>query len=1197
MPTSRRDFRRRIGTTLIAGFLVLVSVCTARATAINLEFEYDPSKLSLETSGGFTDVSLPECDFVYRAGAPALPIFAEQLVLPEGTIATAVSAISSRSERFPCGRVRPVQRPSILGLAGMSAQRPVKSEPDPSIYEGTNLFPGDLVSFRGTGRFGEFQVAALEIHPVQYDPVTQEIIIHTRIEVSLELELGPLSWKRQRVPSEFSRSADKIARETMIADEPAPIPPKGYASDIDPDSYQYVIITESAQGSAYTAYSNWKQTKGVPAIVKTVEWIESAYSGRDLQEKIRNFIKDARTQWGTSYVLLGGDIDAVPFRSTWAFDCEAGLHPLENDIPCDLYYSDLDGSWDANANDLFGEVADSIDLYPDVFVGRLPTRNASQATAVLNKLFAYEKTPEMGYTTEAFFFAEVLWNDPFTDSGIGKDMIADRHFGALEPIERQYETLGNETVTSVINYLNWGPHLANHAGHGNQNSLGCANGYLNRSDASALDNGPRYFVLFSIGCWTAAIDYYCIAEDFVNNPDGGAIAYVGNSRYGWSMPGNPGRGYSDLFDSDFYGAIMSEGLTKFGEAISWAKIRRIPYSRDENIYRCHQYQLTLLGDPEMYCHTEEIREISLDVPSSVPSGISHFTASVTDSLGPVEDARLCLSGYGVYQVGITDISGQVVFNLEAPESGILTMTATAPNHWFAQESLPVTSSGAFVTVTSVHADDDSLAPSDGTGDGEISPGETIELRLTVSNCGHDVLNDLNGSLFSEDQFVSISDSWASFGTIDPGGDTTNQSPFVIAVSDSCPSNRVIQFSVRFVDGADTLCTRPLHLEVTSPKPKFRHYYAKEIIGDGDGIVEPEETIELSVAVTNQGTGDLNWMDATLTTLSPTFTVNSSYASADTCVLPGQFSALTPAFEVYVKSSPVQTFYGQFKLDFTHDEGAHSDTFLLGVGTAGLSDDMENGENGWTHSGTQDLWHLSQYRSHSGSKSWYCGNPGSRLYYNNSDASLFSPFFVIPENPRLSFWSYFDIPVYGTDGLYIEIYNYGEWDVLDYLGSGGALDSTLFLCGWAEYICDLSEYPRGSTVRARFRMVSDTEDREEGFYIDDVSVYSASTTQARDLPAVAVPEDVMLSSSWPNPFYRDVCWELALPEPAYVDAGVYDIRGRLVRKLESHFFNSGDHSIVWDGLDNDGKSAASGIYFLEVSANDGRLVRKVVRIRK
>jgi len=43
--------------------------------------------------------------------------------------------------------------------------------------------------------------------------------------------------------------------------------------------------------------------------------------------------------------------------------------------------------------------------------------------------------------------------------------------------------------------------------------------------------------------------------------------------------------------------------------------------------------------------------------------------------------------------------------------------------------------------------------------------------------------------------------------------------------------------------------------------------------------------------------------------------------------------------------------------------------------------------------------------------------------------------------------------------------------------------------------------------------------------------------------------------------------------------VYDIAGRLVRKLASGFEPAGTHEVMWDGTTRDGGYARAGVYFI------------------
>jgi len=50
-------------------------------------------------------------------------------------------------------------------------------------------------------------------------------------------------------------------------------------------------------------------------------------------------------------------------------------------------------------------------------------------------------------------------------------------------------------------------------------------------------------------------------------------------------------------------------------------------------------------------------------------------------------------------------------------------------------------------------------------------------------------------------------------------------------------------------------------------------------------------------------------------------------------------------------------------------------------------------------------------------------------------------------------------------------------------------------------------------------------------------------------------------------------------------GVFDVKGRLVRRLIDRGHDAGRHSIMWDGADDRGRPVPSGIYFLRIEIGD------------
>ncbi|MBN2171738.1 MAG: T9SS type A sorting domain-containing protein [Candidatus Krumholzibacteriota bacterium] len=1187
MPQSRRPLVR-----LLALAAALLAAAPAAAETMTITLDYPASALDLAEREGFILASLPGCQLLAEPGAPALPVLSEQVLLPAGTRAVGLRATSLAARRLPCAPPRPAQAPAILGPVGVEREAPALAPPDAAIYGGDRAWPAELALLRGTGRLRGLAVAGCEVRPVQYDPVRGELILHERVRLEITLAAdtrAPLAIGRE---GDMDRLARTLAARRLRGGEALAAPrAAGEAEALDPAAPQYLIITEEAQRAAWEEYAAWKTAKGVPAQVFTTEWIWGAYPAADLAASIRAFIIASVAAHGSSYVLLAGDDHIVPSRIAWAFDCEAGFYDNENEIRADLYFSDLDGTWDADGDGLHGEVTDDVDLYPDVLVGRAPTDDLGDAQAMVGKFLGYERDAAAGHAMDAFFFAEVLWTNPFTDSGIGKDMMAARSFADYEPVDRQYETLGNLSPSSVIDALNAGAHLTNHAGHANYSVMGCGADYLYRSDADALHNAPYFHVLFSIGCWSAAFDENCIAEHFATNGNGGSIAFVGNSRYGWGSPGNPGWGYSETYDSDFYAAILDEGLTQFGAAVVWPKILRVPFSQDGNVYRWHEYQVNLLGDPEMACHTAPITDLVVTAPASVPAGGADFTIEARDAAGPAAGLRACLAGGGVYLAGLTDAAGQLRFTLAAGPSQALTLTVSGPNHPASQQPVMAVGDEPFLALASLTVDDDAAPPSAGNGDGEAGPGEVIELWPVLRNWGALAAPGVTGTLVAAHPDVFVLQGDADLGTVPAGAVAGLDAPLVIQLATGTPVGAPLGLRLDLADTGGGAWSVPLPLRQSWPVARFERYAVSEIAGDGDGVAEPGETVAVTVWVRNEGSGTLRGLTAGLASGDPCLDVLQGAAACAQDLPPGAMAPLAPDFTVMIGAGCPLPGYTELDLSFAWDDGADADAFLLAVGEPGLADDMESGAPGWTHGGVNDRWHLSTERAHSGVTSWYCGDPTGMTYPDNASAWLATPAFVAPEDATVSFWSWFDVTIYGTDGLFVEVEDGGDWRVLDYLGSGGALDSMLFICGWAARVYDL-DLDAGQTARVRFRLETDGSGHDEGFYVDDVTVGGGGG------PATAAPEipaTLRLSRAWPNPLPGATQWRLTLPAPAAVTARVFDARGRLVSTLAEGLLGGGEHQLRWEGADTAGRPAPAGVYFLRVRAGGETAVRKIVKL--
>jgi PKD repeat protein len=94
----------------------------------------------------------------------------------------------------------------------------------------------------------------------------------------------------------------------------------------------------------------------------------------------------------------------------------------------------------------------------------------------------------------------------------------------------------------------------------------------------------------------------------------------------------------------------------------------------------------------------------------------------------------------------------------------------------------------------------------------------------------------------------------------------------------------------------------------------------------------------------------------------------------------------------------------------------------------------------------------------------------------------------------------------------------------------------------------------------------------------------------------LPVRVALGVNRPNPFNPATVIPFALPVAGRVQLEIYDVRGRLVRRLLDDSLPAGFHTVTWDGRDQVGHGAASGIYFSMLRAGSAEITRKMTLLR-
>ena len=87
------------------------------------------------------------------------------------------------------------------------------------------------------------------------------------------------------------------------------------------------------------------------------------------------------------------------------------------------------------------------------------------------------------------------------------------------------------------------------------------------------------------------------------------------------------------------------------------------------------------------------------------------------------------------------------------------------------------------------------------------------------------------------------------------------------------------------------------------------------------------------------------------------------------------------------------------------------------------------------------------------------------------------------------------------------------------------------------------------------------------------------------------------SAHPNPFNPSTTIAFELPRAAAVSLDIYDLQGRLVRRLlDESPYVTGSHKQVWDGRDGEGRATSSGVYFYRFTAGDQKRVGKLTLLK-
>jgi len=896
-----------------------LSLSTTAGNAVNLNLEIDAVGLKPAESWGnnYKTAGLPGGDKLMpgstgEIGEPEIPSLTTLIAIPDQAGVT-VTAHYESYEIIDDIDLLPVQTPMPEG----GFDGPATFAKDINAYSQNEFYPEILAEAGEPMIMRDVRIVQIAVYPVQYNPVTRQMKVYRDLSIDISYEGEVVNPKTTR--ANYISEAFLPLYRSMIAnfDE--------YMTTLTTTEVKrggILIVTPNLSGylwkNAMAEIANWKRKKGYDVALVTTNDVTA--NGRPTQTQMKTYLQTAYNTWEVppEFVYLVGDedINIIP------------------DYPYSYYVSDHQYA-----------CLDGTDWIPDVAVSRVSVDNLNELNTWIAKTLKYERDPDIsidpGYWKRAIMVAGaqqtvtcpwiVLWaRERLLMHGFTHiDTVFDR--GSDPP-----DNLITNPITAGVGYINY---------RGWAGASGWYDPSYNVSSLNQCQNINKPGVMTSIVCGTGDFgdgSYDpCFGETWIRM--GSATAPRGGpSFFGCTDHGTHTK-WNNPISFGLYNAFLEEGAYHFGIAVIAGKMTQyMNYPRDLSTIQKYFHTYNALGDPELEMRLTTPISLTVNHLTEVGEGESHLEVRVMDEFDNyVENAYVTLvRGAGesesFFSVAKTDAYGMAHLDMPTDSLGTLDLTVTGRDLNPYMATVNMVQADMSVGYTTFTIDDDMNGASKGNGDGQINPGETIELGVELKNFGSTTTaENAYADLFElYDGQLAIHNNYVTYGNIAPGQVASGYGKFIFTVLPNVTnSDELILRLEPSADNYDNFWLSLIHLPVVAPSFEISNIQ----ISDNNRL-DPGETVDMTITLENIGGLDAEGLTGTLKTTDGYIQIGSAAAGFGDIDVDGTGNNSATPFSVTVHEA---TFEGKsipFILDLTSADGVmYQVTFNLVVGAITASD--------------------------------------------------------------------------------------------------------------------------------------------------------------------------------------------------------------------------------------------------------------------
>ena len=1094
---------------------------------------------SVKTEKGiFYELSIPDYGYSNHIGDPKLPMLRKLIEIPFGATVNVkvVDYIETEYKLSDYGiseKLMPAQPPVSKDLN----KKLPDFEYNSITYSSNQYNSDDLVDVNIIGTMRGVRIGRLDIAPVRYNPVTNTIKIYNDIKVEITFNDADITKTMYEKKKNYSPYFESMYSNQLV----------NYKTSAAKDALttypvKYVIVSPITFQSQLQPFIQWKTKKGFKVIEAYTNDSQVGTTTTSIKNYLKNLYDNATpSDPAPTFVLLVGDVAEIP-----SFSGNTGSHVS------DLYYCEYTG-----------------DYLPEIYYGRFSASTTVQLQPQIDKTLEYEQylMPDPSYLGKCVMIAgqDATYGPLHGDGQINYGTSTYFNIAHGLTSSTYLYSVSGSSATTIRQNISDGVCYANYTAHGS--SDGWYDPQFSISQIASLANAHKYPLMVGNCCLTNTFDGDCFGEELLRASNKGAVGYIGGSNTTtWDEDFWWGTGYKTVVVNPTYSATSlgaydrtfhdhsearSEWYASQDQMVFAGNLAVTQSGSSEAEYYWEIYHL--MGDPSLMIYFGVPAQLDASYTPLIPLGSSSFTVNTEPWAYVAVSMANVLHG-----AALADSNGVATINIDPfTIPGKAYIVATKQNRAPFIDSLDVASpTGPYVIYTS-----NTLHDATGNNNGLADFGENITLDITLQNVGQAIASNVTAKLRTNDTYITITDSTATWGTITNGLSSTQNNAFAFTVANYVPDQHIVHFTIVVTDGSNTWNVS-FNVVLNAPLLSIGDITIDDnATGNGNGRLDIGENANIIISSTNIGHSDAINSFSNLSLSEGDATIINANTNLGT--LNAISGASNATFNITVNPTAVNG--SILSLNNTLTSGLYSaqKPFNLMIGI--VDEDWETGDI------TKFDWEQSTYP-------WVILNtlPYEGIYSAKSG--------TIPNQENSDISITFNVLADDSISFYAKVSSESNYDFLKFYINDVEAGSWSGEMGWTRQVFPVT--PGTTTFKWSYIKDYSMSNGDDCAWIDYI-LFPPIAISSLSINDVNIGNNAM--TCFPNPFTYSTTINYSIEKTSNVKIKVFDTFGQEIETLANDLNKpAGNYSLTFNA-----EKYKAGIYHCILTTNDKTITRKLI----